>query len=134
MCSVVKILCVLEELATPAWSACYRHFTFQPCSENLLFLSNSVKLLGIFNGIKKLRASERNSYFWNSYLMPWTWNNEHFLRVLKTLQIWWKFQGEEHFNWIFHVFLIIFEAVQGQSEKQREFQTRILQNFLIWYI
>ena len=39
----------------------------------LYFLSNLVNLLGIFSGIRKLRAFERNLYLWNRYLMPWRW-------------------------------------------------------------
>ena len=31
--------------------------------------------------------------------------------------MWWKFQGEEHFNQLFHVFLIIFETLQGYKLK-----------------
>ena len=49
------------------------------------FLSNSVNLLGIFNRIKKLREFERSPYFWDSYLMPWTWNNELFWEYLNFL-------------------------------------------------
>ena len=36
-----------------------------------LFLSNWANLLGIFTTCEKLRAFERNSSLWSSYLMPW---------------------------------------------------------------
>ena len=69
MCSVVEILCVLEEkIGLVCWQLLHNlHATDILCFNLALkifyFLSNSVKLLDIFNGIKKLRESERNSYF-----------------------------------------------------------------------
>ena len=47
------------------------NFFFNLAVNFLYFLSNCVNLLGSFSGIRKLRAFERNPYFWNGYLMPW---------------------------------------------------------------
>ena len=52
----------------------------------LYFLSNWVNLLGIFSGIRKLRAYERNPCFWNRYLMPWRW-------IIKLLWECWNFSA-----------------------------------------
>ena len=56
------IMCMLQKI-----------FEFNLAVNFLYFLSNWVNPLGIFSGIRKLRAFERNACFWNSYLMPWRW-------------------------------------------------------------
>ena len=58
-------------LATPAWFAYYGKLVFQTCCESSLFSFKLSKFLGIFSGIRKLRAFERNQCFWNSCFMPW---------------------------------------------------------------
>ena len=87
MHNFVEILCLFEGKFA-CWQLLHNlHatniFWFNFAGNFLYFLSISLDFLGIFHGIKKLRTFERNPCFWDSYLMPWTWNNEPFLRVLK---------------------------------------------------
>ena len=79
MLSLIEMLCVL---AGKIWFVCWQLLHDLQCTENLFFniavnffyfLSTWVNLLGIFSGIRKLRAFERNPCFWNRYLMPWRW-------------------------------------------------------------
>ena len=61
----------------------WKIFEFNLAVNFLYFLSNWVNLLGIFSGIRKPRAFERNPCFWNGYLMPWRW-------IIKLLWEYWK--------------------------------------------
>ena len=79
MWSVIEILCYFEEKIGPVcWQLLHdlhatENLFFNLAVNFLYFLSNWVNLLGIFSGIRKLRAFERNPCFWNRYLMPWRW-------------------------------------------------------------
>ena len=75
MSSLIEMLYVL---AGKIRFVCWQLLHDLHATENLFFnlavnflLSNCVNLLGIFSGIRKLRAFERNPCFWNRYLMPW---------------------------------------------------------------
>ena len=77
MSSLIEMLCVLAgKIGFVCWQLLHDlHVTenlfFNLAVNFLYFLSNWVNLLGIFSGIRKLRAFERNPRFWNRYLMSW---------------------------------------------------------------
>ena len=77
LCSLIETLWVLEEkVSLNCWQLPHdvpvtEIFEFNLPVNFLYFLSNWVNLLGIFTTCEKLRAFERNSSLWNSYLMPW---------------------------------------------------------------
>ena len=70
------VLCFLAgKIEFVCWQLLYdmhamENLLFNLAMNFLYFLSNLVNLLGIFSGIRKLRAFERNPCFWNRYLMP----------------------------------------------------------------
>ena len=68
------IMCMLRKI-----------FEFNLAVNFLYFLSNWVNMLGIFSGIRKLKTFQRNSCFWNSYLMPWRWMIELLWQCWKIL-------------------------------------------------
>ena len=79
MSSLIEILCVLEGkigfVCSNSYMIC---MVWKFCFTTLLwtffyFLSNWVNLLGIFSGIRELRAFEKNLCSWNRYFMPWRW-------------------------------------------------------------
>ena len=76
MCSLVEILCVLEEeIGLVCWQLLHdmlatEIFGIQPTCELSLF-SFWVNLLDISSICYKLRAFARNLSLWKSYLMPW---------------------------------------------------------------
>ena len=76
MFSLIEILWVLEEkISLICWQLLHdvnatEIFEFNLPVNFLKFLSNGVNFLGIFICWEKLRAFERNTSFWNSYLMP----------------------------------------------------------------
>ena len=69
MCSLVEIMCVFEgKIELVCWQLLHDLYATDILSLNLAlklfhFLSNSINLSGIFKGIKKLRAFERNPFF-----------------------------------------------------------------------
>ena len=79
MSSFIEILCVLTgKIGFVCWQIlpdlhAKKNLFFNLAVNFLYFLSNWVNLLGIFSGIRKLRAFEKNPCFWNRYLMPWRW-------------------------------------------------------------
>ena len=76
MCSLVEILCLLEEkfglvcLQLPHVLHATEAFDVQPTCK-LYFLSNLVNLLDISTSCEKLRAFETNQNLENSCLMSW---------------------------------------------------------------
>ena len=79
MSSLIEMLCVLAgKIGFVCWQLLHdlhamENLFFNLAVNFLYFLSNWVNLLGIFSGIRKLRAFEKNPCFWNRYLMPWRW-------------------------------------------------------------
>ena len=78
MCSLVEILCLLEEkiglvcLQLPHDMHAMETFDIQPTSELSLFSFKLSKLVDISTSCDKQRAFERNQNLENSCLMPWT--------------------------------------------------------------
>ena len=74
MSSLIEMLCVLAgKIGFVCWHDLHatENLFFNLAVNFLYFLSSCENLLGSFSGIRKLRAFERNPYFWNGYLMPW---------------------------------------------------------------
>ena len=129
MYSSVEILCKLEgKIGLVSWQLLHNLHAIDILWFNLAvnfmyFLSCSLNLLGIFTSKKKLRSFERNPCFWDSSLMPWQsiiqllWPCWKILLHFFCNKYGWKMKGNEHFNQLFHVFLVIFEALKGYQSK-----------------
>ena len=88
MSSLIEMLCVLAgKIGFVCWQLLHdlhatENLFFNLAVNFLYFLSNWVNLLGIFSGIRKLRAFERNPCFWQIFDAS-EMNNLTFMRVLK---------------------------------------------------
>ena len=113
MSSLIELLRVLAgKIGFVCWQLLHdlhatEHFFFNFAVNFLYFLSNWVNLLGIFSGIRKLRAFEKKSMLLEQIFDALEMNNLTFMRLLK------------NFFWNFSI------ANMAGNETQRELQTMI---------
>ena len=84
MINIVEIHWVLK-CKIPAWSTYYRFVQIQSCCTFVLFSFKFYIFVRYFKGIKKWNRFERNPWYWDSFLMLWTWNNSIFAAVWKQM-------------------------------------------------